>query len=363
MKRSAILELLRALGAKDRDIRSSDASQEVSVCCVLAPWEHGSGKDKTPSMSIKVNEHGPSKWNCFACGSGATGLLHLVEQVQLRDHTRDLTQLMVWTMDAESVDLGRALDELPEYDDPAPSKPPPTSFPESHLLAFPQALHRTLADRGVTVDSARRWGLRVDRERGRAIFPLRDYTGALQGVSGRATRSEQEPKYLHYTWCRFGSEWSLRGGIPRDPPPDEIVRYPRASNLFGAHLVEPGRALVLVEGPMDALLCDQVFRARGSPYSACSITGATLTTLQADLAVHLADEIILLCDPDLAGEKGTAKAIRLLSQRARTRVATIPGDLLAAHEGKADPAVIAMKAPDSLLQILASSSFVSTPRV
>lgn len=105
-----------------------------------------------------------------------------------------------------------------------------------------------LKDRGIARATARAWGMgfcQGGRYAGRVVFPFHDPLG--RSLTARTTLKDVEPRYLN----------------------PEGVDNRRL--LFGWHMVPPDGDVVLVEGPLDAVMCWQ----HGIP--AIALTGYSLT--------------------------------------------------------------------------------------
>lgn len=75
MKKQDILTFLRLIPTDK--IRVGD--EWITATCPLASARHKGGVDSEPSFGVKINEEGPSNYNCFGCGSGSLShLLHVL---------------------------------------------------------------------------------------------------------------------------------------------------------------------------------------------------------------------------------------------------------------------------------------------
>lgn len=355
MKRDDIVKVLLRMGVQRTQIRTYAGSPEVTLHCPLAQWRHNKKVDRRPSMSIRANEKGPSPLQCFSCKFQAASVQKLVEAVQDHDHTKNLLELLLWVVEAEDEDLEVALGSMPSYDGEPEQEVLPSHFDESYLDKFARAAHPTMLARGMSIDSMKRWGLLLDKDRRRVIFPMRDKDQRLLGVSGRAVDSYRQPKYLNYSWVRLGDAWQLRGGLPANEEPTAVVRFPKSTHLFGEHLLGAKPIAVVIEGQMDAILTDQVLQLHGigSKLQPVAFQGNALTRDQADLLVDSVDEVILFMDNDQPGMEALAKAKRLLAGRIRVSEAVYPQGMTEETVGEAvDPALLAVHSPLVLLESL-----------
>jgi DNA primase len=125
-----------------------------------------------------------------------------------------------------------------------------------------------------------------DRFRARIMFPLRDARGRVLGFGARATRDNQQPKYVN----------SSEGPV-----------YRKGRQLFGldlarSHIAKQGQALV-VEGYTDVLALHQA----GFPNSVAAM-GTALTEDQLGELARLATEVLLAFDADRSGQEAMLRA-------------------------------------------------------
>ena len=149
---------------------------------------------------------------------------------------------------------------------------------------------------------------------GRVVVPVMEGTRRIYWTA-RATLGSVVPKTLNCPATGRLEAWGL-------PPTPGLAG--KADVLLGLHLCHPGEPVVLVEGPMDALICGAGFVAT---------LGAGLSAAQAALLVALRpSEVITLFDPDEAGQHGADRVTGRLSglvamRRAQCPPGADPGDL------------------------------------
>jgi DNA primase len=205
------------------------------------------------------------------------------------------------------------------------------AFYADHLAgAHGDKPRRYLADRGVDVDVARRFGLGYapegwsnlvtalagesvtqellvqaglasprqnapgfyDRFRGRLTFPIRDAQGRVVAFGARALNAGDEPKYLN---------------SPETP------LYTKGQMIYGLDLAreamrEKNRAIV-VEGYLDCLMAHQ----HGFRETVAAL-GTAFTEAQLGLLRRHTDEIIVLFDADVAGQKASTRLEDMLGE-------------------------------------------------
>ena len=127
------------------------------------------------------------------------------------------------------------------------------------------------------------WELGVDTSDGTPIYPIRDAAGHLVGVVRRV--NEERTKY----------------------------KYPRGfkstQSVFGAHMLEAGKPLAIVEGAPDVVAMWE------SGFQAVGTFGAVLHPRHIEI-ISAYDPPLVICayDNDRAGRQGAAMAVRALGQ-------------------------------------------------
>jgi DNA primase catalytic core len=177
----------------------------------------------------------------------------------------------------------------------------------------------------------------IDVFRNRIITTIRDTNGIIVGFSGRtlAEESEFNPKYMNTP---------------------TTAAFAKGSVFFGAHILEPDKQLVLVEGPMDAVAVTLTNR----DVIGVAVGGTALTANQIDLLTpYLNDEthpLIVATDNDEAGHKAASRDHDLLTAAFGASIVTPrrmvfddykdPGEVI--EDGHAELLVAALTHPDSL---------------
>lgn len=158
--------------------------------------------------------------------------------------------------------------------------------------------------------------------RARIMFPIRDPKGRMQGFGGRASRSDQMPKY-------------------KNSPEGELFR--KSTLLYAIDLARPaiaksGRAVV-VEGYTDVIAAHQA-----GVKETVAVMGTAITPEQVQRLSAHSEEVVLALDADSAGRKAMLRAQRVAKdKRVRLRVAAMtagedPADMLTG-EGAEEAAV------------------------
>lgn len=141
-----------------------------------------------------------------------------------------------------------------------------------------------------------------DKFRGRLMFPIRDEKGALVAFGGRL----------------------LGDGVPKYINSSDTPLYRKSKVLYGMSRARSGfgkdRRAVLVEGYLDVIACH-----RAGVTSALASLGTSLSDDHAKLLKRWVDEVVVLYDSDVAGQKAADRAVAILSAEGlRVRVALMP---------------------------------------
>jgi DNA primase len=146
-------------------------------------------------------------------------------------------------------------------------------------------------------------GETVDRFRARVMIPIQRESGSVIAFGGRATRADQQPKYLN---------------SPETPI------YVKSRTLYGLNLskqaIRQQGYAVLVEGYFDYAMALQ-----GGVEHLVASCGTALTSQQAQTLRRFAGRVVLSYDPDSAGQGAAARSSELLvAEGFDVRVALLP---------------------------------------
>jgi DNA primase len=145
-----------------------------------------------------------------------------------------------------------------------------------------------------------------DTFRNRIMFPIRDEQGRIIAFGGRRMVETDNPKYLN---------------SPETP------LFSKGRCIFGLDLarqkIVESRTVAVVEGYTDVMMAHQ-FGAT----NVVSVLGTAMTEQHVGILKRFADRIVLLFDPDVAGDLAVNRAVELfLTQNIELAIATIPDDL------------------------------------
>lgn len=240
--------LFAALG---RGTRYEVHPSRVAVACPLERWQHKSGKDSSPSMSIRKG-----KAHCFACGfhGDLHSLVLTIAHRQAADPDPAINTAAAFAavsaIEDGALAQGLVLD-IGSYSEWLQTAPPNSVvFPEWMVEGMDPAytagaVHPYLASRHVPYWIAERLNIRYDVNKDRIVFPFRDASGILRGLHGRAL-GKAHPKYLYYPY-----EEQTNGGM-----------------WFGEHICQPGKPVVMPESVFDLARVLEVYPNVLSPWGA-----------------------------------------------------------------------------------------------
>lgn len=244
MDAASILQFLGCLKAKNTQHRG----KWVQASCPLAPWNHDTGKDKSPSFAIRVEPNKESFFNCFVCNHGK--LSDLVAELQFRQaQNLGYDLLGAWNILAledalksniQVKEWGAKVEDQPEY-----------PIPEWWLHGFKEAWEIPMAreyleKRQVSHEISKELDIRWDRSMRTVCFPVRNGDGELVSMRGRRVEViEGQPPYHVYPYMDHtnGQAW------------------------LGEHVVDYGKTVLMVESVFDLASVLRVYKNVVAPMS------------------------------------------------------------------------------------------------
>jgi len=164
---------------------------------------------------------------------------------------------------------------------------------------------KVLASAGLVIERENKSGF-YDRFRGRPIFPIHDPRGRAIGFGARALKKDDHPKFLN--------------------SPETAV-FSKGRGFYGLHLakeeIEKTRTVYIVEGYLDVVV----------PYQAgvkglVATLGTALTKDHLKILRRYADKVVLVFDPDAAGQKASERGLdMLLSENVDIFIAELPAGM------------------------------------
>lgn len=263
------LKLAFELGIKGRI-----AGEQLYTRCPLH-------KDNSPSFSLNTRT---GAWTChFGCGPETGRDFPKLVQLVLDISAREAEQWVIsnWKKPDAQTLYKRIVEALSRSTPNA--KPAEQVNDQDYFYSLPRnVLPIEFLNRGFTWDVIRRFDIRYDAAREAVVIPVTDHLGDFRGVVARLMRPKSwQGKY------------------------DNTVGLPKSQVLFGLGPQHVGGAIIVAEGPLDAIWLQQ------HGYAAVAIFGTTLsdehTRLLLKWGVH---EIVIMTDNpvmDKAGAKARAK--------------------------------------------------------
>ena len=258
MEAEGILSVIQQLDLRaSKPYNSKKWGPHVSVACPLAPWTHSDPHDHNKSCSISIDPDGPSYAKCwsFNCNYSGSFVRLIQTAIGKRPDAEKWLPLLEWLVENDRDDIEVAARRAAQRIDQnwnqvqsavtavaGPGARPPIGFDQDVLDEgivehYKGRVPQYAFDRGLDLEACRTWELGYDASLKRLVFPVRDFSGRLVGITGRilpsaAMRAEIEgrevTKYHNYS------------GLPK------------TRHLYGAWLWKKERPLVIVEGPLDA---------------------------------------------------------------------------------------------------------------
>ena len=283
-RRASLLDLL-----KDSGMSPTDGSKNVMICCPMAPYtgQHRRLTASRPSMGIRHTDHGPFLVNCFTCGYRSTSLGKLFEDLAFKSHDNSYLKWVDKAVQLEQLDVDAILSVLDSFERGTKvsfkAKDQPI-YNEEYKEYAGHYDHWYWETRGVRAETCWRWEVGFDEKRQRIVIPIRDKDNNIRGATGRSISEITKPKYHNY--------WEMGKGYW----------------LLGESLCL-GKSLIVVEGPLDALIVDQHLGELflREEYSVVALMGSSFTKRQLDTMCHLATEIVFFMDRDESGRIATEK--------------------------------------------------------
>jgi 5S rRNA maturation endonuclease (ribonuclease M5) len=278
---------------EDAGVEPQDGERNIMIKCPMAPYTgmHRNLRDSRPSMGVKCTDIGEHLVNCFTCGYRSPSLAKMFNDLYEKSRDGRWLSFVDRAVALEQLDLDGVLSlvsdlgtevaltaqQQPSYDD------------GRYDLIEGQHDHWYWETRNIRPETAQRWRTGYDPERQRIVIPIFDQSGTLRGATGRTVSEVITPKYHNY--------WEMKKGYW----------------LLGEHLIK-GRALIVVEGPLDALVVDQHLGDLNlrDEYSVISLLGAKHTKRQINVMRRVASELVLFMDRDEAGREATDSIMRSL---------------------------------------------------
>ena len=270
--------------------------------------------DQKPSFAINV-ENG--LWICHGCGLRG-GLVSFLRGV---GHSRSRVDTLIEPLRELLEEHRKKQERAFKYRFTAGNPFRSTvTLPEATLGMF-DFKPTSLVNKYYDPKLLRQLEIGYDRNKDRITFPIRDIYGTLVGVSGRATRKGDEPRYKVYRGATKGLPGDFGEFFDLEYPGYEIKSheflwngqnvYPLAVHSKNSSSIQ----LIVVEGFKACIWLIQ----NGWP-NTVALMGSSISTTQADTIRRITDQIILFLDNDKAGREATYKIGKWLSRSLNVQV-------------------------------------------
>lgn len=296
------------------------------------PFHH----EKTPSFMVSTEK---GIFHCFGCSAGgdAFKFVMLADNISWPEAVRKLARRAGITVQEAREDVQKRTEKQKIYDlleqaadyyhrcllDLDESSPVRKYVAKRGIAAGtiekfkigyapPKQIIQAAAKKGYTQEQLAAAGILTRTERGswfeymggRLVFPIMDTQGRVVAFGGR-TLTGEDPKYLN--------------------TPETAV-YSKSFHLYGLHQAIPSlraskaRRIMILEGYMDVVVTHQ----EGLQCTVATL-GTALTSQHAAMLSRYADEVVLLFDPDAAGNNAAKRAIESLAEtELSVRIASLP---------------------------------------
>jgi hypothetical protein len=224
---------------------SRSRGPHMSISCPLALKTHGDAHDGNLSCSVQIVDDGHSLVRCWSGNCRFKGtLLRLVKKaVEYRGNTPELLEVLKEVQAIEGITLSSKHSRSTKAIQKIINRKKTFAqdrdvIPERFFDPFAGSVPQYAVDRGITLATAKAWGLGYDKEKGYLVFPVRRRDQALVGLVGRACSSKAKRKHQNY------------------------MGLDKSKHLYGAHMLETGKSIIIVEACVDAIMTWQALTGR-----------------------------------------------------------------------------------------------------
>jgi Toprim domain/DNA primase catalytic core, N-terminal domain len=180
------------------------------------------------------------------------------------------------------------------------------------LLGVFDWMPNELVEGGFTPETLRMHDIGYDKRNDRITFPIRDLFGNLIGISGRATNSWDQPKYLIYNGRRTVDGKEVMGELGEWYPDytNEGIR----DHLWGMEMIfkqlynERDPQLIIVEGYKA-----KMWMVQHGWLNTVALMGSDISPGQERVVRSIGPETIVLLDNDKPGRYGARKICQTLA--------------------------------------------------
>jgi len=310
MNYDGIAKICEILGLNCGEIRdgNDEIGPQTSISCPLRSINHQDPEDPNSSCSVKIVEDGPSLIRCFSGNCSFKGTLLRALQLALAgDQRPEIAKLLEDTAKIENLTLEAKVERNRKAIEKEVKKQTLGFVEDQDVLSediwkpFTGLMPGYSLKRGITKETFVKWGLGYDSRGKRLVFPVRRRDGKLIGMQGRDVTGEAELRHFNYE------------GIKKD-------KY-----VLGAHLLEEGKPIVIVEGTVGAV----------KTYQALYPEATTVAPMGEGFSKHHADTlcsanppfICIFMDGDAAGRSMASRIEYGLHGRVPLKVMECPTEI------------------------------------
>lgn len=298
-------------------LRPSGGSNVLTKC----PFHKG-GQERRPSFSVNIEK---GVFQCFTCQERGTipWMLHLLglSKDEIAVETAIIKPVLDRNRELHKIEKENAFSNR----DPFVTK---STLPEAILGIYdwepplPEQFDRSIL-RSLEVG--------FDHRLQRITFPLRDMYGTLAGISGRATREGQIPRYQVYQGGRRDLSGRWIPGHFGDWFDQEYPGYVCENHdfLWNYHriwqrlisMTDPSVTLIVVEGFKAA-----IWLIQNGFWNTVALMGSYISDRQQAMIHRFGGTVILMLDNDVAGRRAMCRVGDLLWEpmKGKIRVASYP---------------------------------------
>lgn len=229
------------------------------------------------SASFAISEEG--LYICYSAQCGATGNLYkLLTTIGGYDHKQAVDLIG----SAPIIGDASRIEDVPRYEERKQALKAAKALEMSEVLvaAYSGIIPKYMVERGFTIPVLRTFEIGFDRGSRQVVIPIRDVDKKLVGLVRRSVDPEAQRRYII-----------------------DVPQGDRGALLFNIHRIR-GRAVTLVEGPLDCMWLWQKGIRNGVALLGSSLTNAQEAQLKARF-----DTFLLCLDMDASGRAATEKII------------------------------------------------------
>lgn len=231
---------------------------EINIFCPFHKNLH------SPAFYINIKT---GLWQCFNPSCGKKGnFKHLYKQVTGKPFTKD--------SNLDPLSLHKEIERDLRYENTEENQLNIYDIEIDYENQDDISMLTTMLERGFSIETLEHFEVGFSRPKNRVVIPVRDQNYKLVGYIGRATSSDQEPRYLYN-----------KG-------------FKRADVLFNIQNAKHHNECIITEGSTDAMAIHQA----GYPNVVATL-GAMVSQHQFTMIRKYFDSVIIFSDNDEAGQQ------------------------------------------------------------